>query len=135
LPAWRRARARAAAFATLSAITGAVMGEPAARAGRRITGPRLARIAENSAPVGEGRGAGAFWAIELVWDKETKEPLAPYGGGSPEVSSVVASLKEHGVVPFNNYHRLHVVPPINITEDDLERGLGVFEKVLTDLDF
>ncbi|QUL78369.1 aspartate aminotransferase family protein [Brevibacterium sp. SMBL_HHYL_HB1] len=125
----------AAAVATINAMTDEGMVEHAARIGETIIGPRLARIAENSKHVGEVRGTGAFWAIELVWDKETKEPLAPYGGGSPEVSSVVASLKEHGVVPFNNYHRLHVVPPINITEDDLERGLGVFEKVLTDLDF
>src|SRR5699024_12256286 len=97
-------------------------------------GPRSSRSAECSRLVGAVRVTGAFWAIELVWDKETKEPLAPYGGGSPEVSSVVASLKEHGVVPFNSYHRLHVVPPINDTEDDLERGLGVCEKVLNDLD-
>src|SRR5699024_8328063 len=125
----------AAAVATINAMADEGMVEHAARIGETIIGPRLARIAENSKHVGEVRGTGAFWAIELVWDKETKEPLAPYGGGSPEVSSVVASLKEHGVVPFNNYHRLHVVPPINITVDDLERGLGVFEKVLTDLDF
>ncbi|MDN6159504.1 MAG: aminotransferase class III-fold pyridoxal phosphate-dependent enzyme, partial [Brevibacterium sp.] len=125
----------AAAVATMKAMDSEGMIEHAERIGEEIIGPRLRRIAENSKHVGEVRGVGAFWAIELVWDKETREPLAPYGGGSPEVASVVSALKEHGVVPFNNYHRLHVVPPINISEEDLETGLGVFEKVLTDLDF
>lgn len=125
----------AAAVATLKAMDEEGMIEHAERIGEEIIGPRLRQIAENSKHVGEVRGVGAFWAIELVWDKESREPLAPYGGGSPEVASVVAALKEHGVVPFNNYHRLHVVPPINISEEDLETGLGVFEKVLTDLDF
>lgn len=125
----------AAAVATLKAMDEEGMIRHAERIGEEIIGPRLRQIAENSKHVGEVRGVGAFWAIELVWDKESREPLAPYGGGSPEVASVVASLKELGVVPFNNYHRLHVVPPINISEADLETGLGVFEKVLTDLYF
>ncbi|TSI17000.1 aspartate aminotransferase family protein [Brevibacterium aurantiacum] len=125
----------AAAVATMKAMDEEGMMEHARRIGEEIIGPRLRQIAENSKHVGEVRGVGAFWAIELVWDKESREPLAPYGGGSPEVASVVAALKEHGVVPFSNYHRLHVVPPINISEEDLETGLGVFEKVLTDLDF
>src|SRR5699024_6769228 len=125
----------AAALATINAMTDEGMVEHAARLGETIIGPRLARLGEHSQHVGQGRGTGAVWAVARVRDKQPKEPLGPYGGGSPEVYPVVASLKEHGVVPFNNYHRLHVVPPINITEDDLERGLGVFEKVLTDLDF
>src|SRR5699024_3578802 len=125
----------AAAVATINAMTDEGMVEHAARIGETIIGPRLARIAENSKHVGEVRGTGAFWAIDLVWSKATTEPLAPHGAGAPEFTSVVASLKEHSVLPFHNSHRLHVVPPINITDHDLERGLGVFEKVLTDLDF
>ena len=125
----------AAAVATIDAMENEGMVAHAARIGEEIIGPRLRQIAESSKHVGEVRGTGAFWAIELVWDKETKEPLAPYGGGSPEVASVLAALKEHGLVAFSNYHRIHVVPPINIGEDDLEKGLGILETVLTDLDF
>ena len=125
----------AAAVATIDAMENEGMVDHAARIGEEIIGPRLRQIAEASKHVGEVRGIGAFWAIELVWDKETKEPLAPYGGGSPEVASVLAALKERGLVIFNNYHRIHVVPPINISEDDLEHGLGILEEVLTGLDF
>lgn len=125
----------AAAVATIDAMENEGMVAHAARIGEEIIGPRLRQIAEASKHVGEVRGTGAFWAIELVWNKETKEPLAPYGGGSPEVASVLAALKEHGLVVFGNYHRIHVVPPINISEDDLEKGLGILETVLTDLDF
>ncbi|RAE99251.1 aspartate aminotransferase family protein, partial [Burkholderia multivorans] len=97
----------AAAVATIDAMENEGMVEHAARIGEEIIGPRLRQIAESSKHVGEVRGTGAFWAIELVWDKETKEPLAPYGAGSPEVASVLASLKEYGLVAFTNYHRIH----------------------------
>src|SRR5699024_10827778 len=71
----------AAAVATINAMADEGMIEHAAHIGETIIGPRLRQIAENPKHVGEVRGTGAFWAIELVWDKETKEPLAPYGGG------------------------------------------------------
>ena len=125
----------AAAVATIDAMENEGMVEHAARIGEEIIGPRLRQIAESSKHVGEVRGTGAFWAIELVWDKETKEPLAPYGAGSPEVASVLASLKEYGLGAVTSYHRSHGGPPINISEDDLEKGLGILDKVLTDLDF
>src|SRR5699024_4647429 len=125
----------AAAVATINAMTDEGMVEHAARIGETIIGPRLARIAEHSKHVGEVRATGASWAVSLVGGREATEPRAPSGGGAPGASAVVASLKEPGVVPSNNYHRPPAVPPINTTEDALERGLGVFEKVLTDLDF
>ncbi len=125
----------AAAVATITAMEEEGMIEHAARLGQEVVGPRLREIAEKSRHVGEVRGLGMFWAIELVRDKDTREPLAPYGGSSPEVASVLGQFKELGVIPFSNFNRIHVVPPINITEEDLETGLTVTEKVLTDLDF
>ncbi|RBP62811.1 taurine--2-oxoglutarate transaminase [Brevibacterium sanguinis] len=125
----------AAAVATMNAMEEEGMIENAARLGEEIVGPRLREIAEKSKHVGEVRGVGMFWAIELVWDKETREPLAPYGGSSPQMASVLGQMKELGVLPFANFNRIHVVPPINISEEDLEKGLNVHDKVLTDLDF
>lgn len=125
----------AAAVATITAMEEEDMVGNAARLGEEVIGPRLRAIAETSKHVGEVRGVGMFWAVELVWDKETREPLSPYGSGSPEVNSVLAQIRELGVMPFTNFNRIHVVPPINITEEDLEKGLAVHEKVLTDLDF
>ena len=96
--------------------------------GADVLGPGLAEIAERHPSVGEVRGLGAFWAIELVRDRETREPLVPFnaagagrradeGGGRRPASSV-------GVVPFAAMNRLNVVPPVNTPVDDVEAGPG-----------
>ena len=76
-----------------------------------------------------------FWAIELVKDQETREPLAPYGGSSPEMNQIVNGIKAEGVLPFVNFNRIHVVPPLNISEDELNQGLDVLEDVITNARF
>ena len=122
----------AAAVATITAMREEGMVENAARLGTDVIGPRLREIAERHQSVGDVRGLGCFWAVELVKDRTTREPLAPYGGSSPEVAEIVGKLKAGGVLPFNNFHRLHVVPPLNISADELNAGLDVFEQVLSE---
>ncbi|GAA4384353.1 aspartate aminotransferase family protein [Brevibacterium sp. NPDC049920] len=122
----------AAAVATITAMHEENMIDNAAKLGAEIVGPRLQEFSEKYPNVGETRGVGMFWALELVRDKETREPLAPYGGSSPEVAEIVGKLKAGGVLPFNNFHRLHVVPPLNISADELNAGLDVFEQVLSE---
>ncbi|MCQ9368125.1 aspartate aminotransferase family protein [Brevibacterium sp. 50QC2O2] len=125
----------AAAVATINAMADEGMVDNAARLGEEIVGPRLEKIAANAKHVGEVRGTGMFWAIELVKDQESREPLAPYGGGSPEVADILAKIKAAGVLPFNNFNRIHVVPPLNVTEEELNAGLDVIEEVLTQADY
>ena len=124
--------AAASAVATITAMEEERMVENARTLGEEVVGPRLREIAQASPLVGEVRGTGMFWAIELVKDKETREPLAPYGGSSPEMNEVVSRIKGEGVLPFVNFNRIHVVPPLNITEADLRKGLDVLERALTE---
>jgi len=124
--------AAAAAVATITAMEDEGMVENARRLGEEVAGPRLREIAAASPLVGEVRGTGMFWAIELVKDQETREPLAPYGGSSPEMNEVVSRIKSGGVLPFVNFNRIHVVPPLNISEEDLRTGLDVIERALTE---
>ena len=65
--------------------------ENADRLGREIFGPGLAEIAERHACVGEVRGVGAFWALDLVTDRDTKALLSPYGGSGPTWSRACKS--------------------------------------------
>lgn len=58
----------------------------AARIGSDVLGPGLRELAAKHPSVGEVRGLGVFWAIELVANQATREPLAPYGGNSPRWS-------------------------------------------------
>ncbi len=105
--------------------------EQATTLGAEVFGPRLSAIADKHPCVGEVRGLGAFWALELVTNRETREPLAPYGSSSPAMAEILAACKEGGVLPFANFNRIHVVPPCNITVADAEAGLAAIDSALS----
>jgi taurine--2-oxoglutarate transaminase len=121
----------AAAVATINAMRDEQMVENADRVGREVLGPGLRELAERHPAVGDVRGLGVFWAVELVKDRATKEPLAPYGGTSPAMNELVAACKQRGLLPFTNYNRLHVVPPCNVSEAEAKDGLAILDEALT----
>jgi taurine--2-oxoglutarate transaminase len=84
--------------------------EHAAMMGEKIIGPGLRALSEKHPVIGEVRGQGVFWALDLVKDRVTREPLAPYAGSSPAMNELVAECKKHGLMPFTNFNRMHVVP-------------------------
>ncbi|MGC4174301.1 aspartate aminotransferase family protein [Demequina sp.] len=101
--------------------------------GERIVRPTLEGWLETHPSVGEVRGTGLFWAVELVRDRETREPLVPFNAAGPANAPMVAfaaAAKAGGVWPFTHFNRLHVAPPLVITEDELVRGLGVLGEAL-----
>ncbi len=122
--------ATAAAVATINAMEDEGIVGHAATLGESVIGPALRGFAERHRSVGEVRGTGVFWAIELVKDRQTREPLAPYGGSSPEMGQIVAAAKEKGLITFTNFNRIHVVPPCNISVEDASLGLGILDDVL-----
>ncbi|MFT4230684.1 MAG: aspartate aminotransferase family protein [Microbacterium sp.] len=101
--------------------------------GSRVVEPRLRAIAERHPSVGEVRGLGLFWAVELVRDRETREPLVPYnasGADAAPMAAFTAACKKGGVWPFTHFNRTHVAPPLVISEDELVRGLDVIDEAL-----
>jgi taurine--2-oxoglutarate transaminase len=108
--------------------------ENADRIGREVLGPGLHALAERHQMVGEVRGVGVFWALELVADRATREPLAPYGGSSPAMDAIVRGCKSRGLLPFTNYNRLHVVPPCTITVDETNEALKRLDAVFDVVD-
>lgn len=101
--------------------------------GADVIGPRLREIADRHPSVGEVRGLGFFWAVELVRDRETREPLVPFNASGPAaapMAAVVAAVKERGVWPFVHFNRLHVAPPLVTSADDLEHGLAAIDAAL-----
>ncbi|MHA3024641.1 aminotransferase class III-fold pyridoxal phosphate-dependent enzyme [Mycobacterium sp. BMJ-28] len=122
--------ATAAAVATINAMAEEGMVENAARIGAEVIAPGLAELAAKHPSIGEVRGAGVFWAVELVADQQTREPLAPYGGSSPAMNAVIAACKAGGLLPFANFNRIHVVPPCNVTEDEVRAGLAILDAAL-----
>lgn len=122
--------ATAAAVATINAMAEEGIVDNAARIGDEVLGPGLRELATRHPSVGEVRGAGVFWAVELVADRQTREPLAPYGSSSAAMNSVIAECKRLGLLPFANYNRIHVVPPCVITDELAREGLAILDRAL-----
>ena len=80
--------------------------------------------------IGEVRGLGVFWALDLVSDRASRAMLAPYGGSSEAMSRLTAECKARGLLTFTNFNRLHVVPPCVITEDEMRQGLAIIDEAL-----
>lgn len=108
--------------------------ENAAHIGEHVLGPGLRELAERHPVIGEVRGLGVFWALDLVTDRSTREPLAPYGGTSPAMVELQAEVKRRGALPFANYNRLHVVPPCTITEAEAKEGLAILDEAFAVVD-
>ncbi|GAA3151350.1 aspartate aminotransferase family protein [Streptomyces rectiviolaceus] len=124
----------AAAVATINVMEEEGVVENAARVGTEIIAPALAELAERHPSVGEVRGLGMFWALELVKDKETREPLVPYnatGAANAPMAAFGAAAKKQGLWPFINMNRTHVVPPCNITDTEAKEGLAALDAALT----
>jgi taurine---2-oxoglutarate transaminase len=120
----------AAAVASMNAMRDEGIVENAAQIGATVLGPGLQELAERHPSIGEARGLGVFWALDLVKDPQTREPIAPYGGTSPAMAELVAACKERGLLPFTNYNRLHVVPPCTVTEAEAKEGLAILDEAL-----
>ncbi|GAA4986628.1 aspartate aminotransferase family protein [Kineococcus glutinatus] len=121
----------ATAVATITTMAEEGIVENAADIGERVLGPGLRALADRHPVIGEVRGRGVFWALDLVTDRATREPLAPYGGTSAAMKELTAALLDGGVLPFTNYHRLHVVPPCTISEAEVAEGLAVLDEALS----
>jgi len=122
--------AAAAAVATINAMEDEGMVANAARIGTEVLGPGLQDLAARHPSVGEVRGLGVFQAIELVSNRETREPLAPYGRSSPAMNAVIGACKSGGLLPFANFNRIHAVPPCNVTDAEIAEGLRILDSAL-----
>jgi taurine--2-oxoglutarate transaminase len=120
----------AAAVATMNAMTEEGVVENAARIGEHVLRPGLTELAERHPSIGEVRGLGVFFALDLVKDRTTKEPMAPYGGSSPAMDELVRACKVRGLLPFTNYNRLHVVPPCTVSDEEARAGLAILDEAL-----
>ena len=98
-----------------------------------MIGPELASTPERHRSIGEVRGLGVFWAIELVRDRETREMLVPYnasGADAKPMAEMVAAIREQGVWAFTHFNRIHIPPPCNTSPEDVRTGLAAIDKAL-----
>ena len=107
--------------------------EHARMLGRDVIGPELATLASRHPSIGDVRGLGVFWALELVRNRETREMLVPFNASGPAakpMNDLAAACKARGLWPFTHFNRIHVVPPITTSVDDVRRGIAILDEVL-----
>ncbi|MBI3762273.1 MAG: aminotransferase class III-fold pyridoxal phosphate-dependent enzyme, partial [Chloroflexi bacterium] len=80
--------------------------------------------------VGDVRNIGVFGVIELVKNRKTREPMAPYVGPSPEMAKLGAFFKDNGVYAFTWRNMLHTNPPLSVTEAELREVFEIINKAL-----
>ena len=101
--------------------------------GETVVRPTLEGWLDSHPSVGDIRGGGLMWAVELVRNPETREPLVPFnasGADNAPMAAFAAAAKTRGVWPFVHFNRMHVAPPLVISESELRRGLGVLDEAL-----
>ena len=123
----------AAAVASITAMKDEGVIEHARSLGTDVIGPELQSLQDRHPSVGDVRGLGVFWAIELVRDRATREMFVPYnaaGDAAAPMNELVAACKARGLWPFTHFNRIHVVPPCTTSADDVRHGIAVLDEVL-----
>jgi taurine--2-oxoglutarate transaminase len=105
--------------------------------GRLIEGwmrEELSALAARTPVIGEVRGLGAFFALELVRDRATREPFVPWQGkGVSIMPSLFKRILELGVYTFGRYNTVMVAPPLIIEREQLTEAVGVLGTALDEL--
>jgi taurine--2-oxoglutarate transaminase len=84
--------------------------------------------------IGDVRGLGCFWGIELVKDRETREPLVPFnasGEAFAPVARVSKAALERGLYLMTHWNVIMVCPPLTITRDEIDEGIGILDEALS----
>ncbi len=81
--------------------------------------------------VGDVRSIGLFGVVELVKNRATKEPMAPFNGNSPEMKKLGAFFNERGLYTFLHWNNVSTNPPLSITEAELREGFDILNDGLT----
>jgi taurine---2-oxoglutarate transaminase len=123
----------ASAVASIEAFKEEGIVENAAEMGG-VFAEQLTALAERHPSVGEVRGLGCFWGIELVKDRETREPLVPFnatGEAFAPVARVSKAALERGLYLMTHWNVVMVCPPLTITREELEEGISILDEALT----
>jgi taurine--2-oxoglutarate transaminase len=121
--------AAASIVASIDAMESEGIVDNARRIGSDVIGPGLEELALRHPLIGEVRGEGVFWAIELVSDRATREPVP-----AAVIGKLKTELTSRGLAPFAADNRIHVVPPCVVTGDEATRALAIYDEALTSVE-
>ena len=98
-----------------------------------IFAEKLRELQDKQPSIGDVRGLGCFWGIELVKNRETREPLVPFnasGEAFAPVARVSKAALERGLYLMTHWNVIMVCPPLTITHDEIDEGIGILDEAL-----
>jgi taurine---2-oxoglutarate transaminase len=122
----------ASAIASIEAFKEEGIVENAAEMGG-VFAEELRGLQERHPSIGDVRGLGCFWGIELVKDRETREPLVPFNAGGEAFAPVARLSKaalERGLYLMTHWNVIMVCPPLTITREEIEQGIAILDEAL-----
>ena len=123
----------ASAVASIEAFREEGVVENAAEAGSYL-GDGLRGLAAAHPSIGEVRGLGCFWGVELVKSRETRETLVPFnasGEAAAPVARLAKAALERGLYLMTHWNVIMICPPLTITHDELEEGIAILDSALS----
>jgi taurine--2-oxoglutarate transaminase len=91
----------------------------------------LAGLQQRHPAVGAVRSIGLFGIVELVKDRASMEPLAPFNGTSEPMKKLAKFFREEGLYTFVRMNTFFTNPPLTITEEELRHGFDIIDRALT----
>jgi taurine---2-oxoglutarate transaminase len=122
----------ASAIASIEAFKEEGIVENAAEMGGAFA-DQLRSLQEKHPSIGDVRGLGCFWGIELVKERETREPFVPFnatGEAFAPMARVWKAALDRGLYLMTHWNVIMVCPPLTITRDELEGGIGILDEAL-----
>ncbi len=119
----------AAAVANIQVMQADQIVERAARTGE-VMADMLSELVERHPSVGDVRSIGLFGVIELVRNRQTKQPMAPFNGSSAEMGRLRKFMLDQGVFVYTHWHTILMIPPLVITPEQLQEGFSVLDRAL-----
>lgn len=127
----------ASAVASINIFKEEKIVENARMIGNDVIRPALQKLKDKHPSVGEVRGLGVFWAIELVRNRKTRQPLVPFnaaGLDAKPMAELATACKKNGLWPFTHFNRMHVVPPCTVSREEVEEGIAIIDEALAEAD-
>jgi taurine---2-oxoglutarate transaminase len=123
----------ASAVASIEAFKEEGIVENSAEMGK-VFAAKLRDLQDRHPSIGDVRGLGCFWGLELVKNRETREPLVPFnatGEAFAPVARVAKAALERGLYLMTHWNVIIVAPPLTITRDEIDEGIGILDEALS----
>ena len=95
---------------------------------------QVAQLMRHHPSIGDWRNTGLFGCLELVKNRATKEPMAPWNATNDQMAimnQVAAKIRELGMYTFVRWSYIFICPPLTITKEEIEEGLAIISEAIS----